>query len=523
MSRFQNTLRSIVWSYGSLVANIVYSLASVPLVLSYLSKAEFGLWVLISQLATYLGLLDFGTSMAAPRILIDYKDGSSQEGYGTALTTMLAVFTAEATVLLAAGYAGAPLLARLLDIPASFRGDFIVLMRWQAALLAIDFLIRVPACVLVAHQRLDILNHAQCAYFVLAFSALWAALRWKWGIYSLLASFAAGAVIKDAVIVLPVLWLKLAPPPRRWGPPSPSLFHELFTLSRDTFLASGSRQAIEAAPTVIVSRLLGLEAAATWTVGTRLYALGLVATRRVSEAASPALSEMIYRGESAKLKAAFRSVSSLTLCLAVAGAVFVAVCNGPFMAVWTHGKITWPFKNDVLLGVSLLVFSVIYCYGGLVYVTKKITPMQYLFMAEAILGILLAVLLAPSMRLAGVLGAFILSGATVSCGYLFWRVKRYMAISSRELLEWNFSAAKVFLWLIVPALLCLALARMLSPASLLAVGGVSVAVVGGFAVLRYGIDPEFRPRLLSMAPRPFRYLLSVCVFSGQEQWQGFRR
>lgn len=54
MSRRANLTKALASGYGAMAVNVVFTLGSVPVALSYLSTAEFGLWALVSQLATYL-------------------------------------------------------------------------------------------------------------------------------------------------------------------------------------------------------------------------------------------------------------------------------------------------------------------------------------------------------------------------------------------------------------------------------------------------------------------------------------
>ncbi len=76
MSRFKRFAHSLASSYLLMGANILYSLASVPLALKYLSKPEFGLWALASSIAIYVGLIDMGMT-GTSRILVDYKDNKT--------------------------------------------------------------------------------------------------------------------------------------------------------------------------------------------------------------------------------------------------------------------------------------------------------------------------------------------------------------------------------------------------------------------------------------------------------------
>ena len=74
MSRLKRFTHALLSGYALLGVNVLFTLASVPLALHYLSTEEFGLWAVTSQIAGYIALMDFGLSAATSRILIDYKD-----------------------------------------------------------------------------------------------------------------------------------------------------------------------------------------------------------------------------------------------------------------------------------------------------------------------------------------------------------------------------------------------------------------------------------------------------------------
>jgi hypothetical protein len=83
MSRFKRFAHSLVSGYALLVVNVLYTLASVPLALHYLSKEEFGLWAVVSQICNFnMLVVDLGMSGAVARILIDHKDDSTSTKYG---------------------------------------------------------------------------------------------------------------------------------------------------------------------------------------------------------------------------------------------------------------------------------------------------------------------------------------------------------------------------------------------------------------------------------------------------------
>jgi O-antigen/teichoic acid export membrane protein len=125
MSRRKRFFSSLGSGYGALLANVIYTGASVPLALHHLSPTLFGLWAVVAQISGYLGLLDFGVNASVARLLVDHKDDLNGGTYGSLLKSAGVVFAAQGVVVLAIGIIGSPVLANLVGVTSSLRSDFI--------------------------------------------------------------------------------------------------------------------------------------------------------------------------------------------------------------------------------------------------------------------------------------------------------------------------------------------------------------------------------------------------------------
>src|SRR5215210_1309533 len=122
MSRRIDFTKALASGYGVLVANALYILVSVPLALTYLSKTEFGLWALVSQLSAYLALVDFGMAGSISRALVDHKDDKRTADYGTVVKTGALVTVVQGLLVAVLGAAFAPALGAIMEIPPALRG-----------------------------------------------------------------------------------------------------------------------------------------------------------------------------------------------------------------------------------------------------------------------------------------------------------------------------------------------------------------------------------------------------------------
>src|SRR6478672_11842932 len=120
MSRFRNTARSLSSGYLAMASNIIYTLASVPLALHYLSKDEFGLWALAMQVAAYLKLIDLGVTGAVWRILVDHKDDRAGGEYNSVIKTGVLVFIVQGLFVIVGGCVVAYWVPGVMQVPAEY-------------------------------------------------------------------------------------------------------------------------------------------------------------------------------------------------------------------------------------------------------------------------------------------------------------------------------------------------------------------------------------------------------------------
>ncbi|MGA9450473.1 MAG: oligosaccharide flippase family protein, partial [Verrucomicrobiia bacterium] len=447
MSRFKRAIHGVASSYVLLAATALYSLASIPVALYYLDKERFGLWALMGSLVGYLSLIDAGMSGAAARLVIDHKDDRDGGHYGSLIKTGWLVFLAQGTIILVAGLVFANFFARLLAIPTELQSEFIRLVYLQCGVVALSFATRIFSLILSAHQRMDVVNYIGTFGLMVNFSALWLFFHFGFGVLSL-----AWAALCATVTSVVCQWLacegyKLFPGRGGWGRASWSSFKEIFVFGKDIFLVSVGTQLIMASQTIVITRMLGLEATAIWSVGLRLFNLISQVIWRISDMSGPAFAEMMVRGELSRLRERYREVVMLTASLSGFAAVSFALCNSLFIPLWTHGKIQWPMTSDLLLGVWMIVLAVLHCHSAFVLITKKIGFMRYVYFVEGVVFVSLSLLVAREGGLPAIIACSIVCSTAFSGAYGVWRISRYFGFSFGEVaLGWLRPMARVLLF-----------------------------------------------------------------------------
>jgi O-antigen/teichoic acid export membrane protein len=417
MSRAKRFASALASGYLALAANVVYTVLSIPLALHFLTREEFGLWAVVGQITGYFALLDFGVGASVSRILVDYKDDVNGGEYGATLKTASIVFVFQAAGIFLVGAFGSHLFAQLLQIPRHLRPDFQMLMFLQCSVAALNFVTTPFWLPLWSHQRSDIVNFASVAIFLSNGLVLWIGFQSGFRYYSLVLANLVGMIVYIATTTWATLKLGFIPSYQKWGKITGAKFREIFGFSRDLFVLQVATQCISASQIVLVSRLIGLDAAAVWSVCTKSFTLAQQIVFKIYEFSVPGFSEMVVRGEIARFRERLATIVSITAVAAGLFAILGAFGNRTLVSYWTGGKVSWNQWADVWAAAYLFSTCVTRCYTGITGVLKRIGYFKYISLLEGVVVVLGSIWLAPSFHFVGVFLSAIL--ANVLCSGLY--------------------------------------------------------------------------------------------------------
>lgn len=504
MSRFRRASHNVVSSYVTLAMTALFGLAAVPMAWHYLREGDrFALWVMMSGITGYLSLIDLGMSSSVARLLVDYKDRRDGGEYGSLIKTGWLVLLVQGGLILLVGLGLAPMLATLLKVQPALQTEFIQLLGWQSAALALGFAVRIFSHLLNAHQRTDIYNYSQSFSLILHFILLWGFFAAGHGVLSLAWAGVLSGAVSGLLCFLACRRLKLFPAQGAWGRVTWRRFRELFDFGTDMFLVAVGAQLIMASQTLIIQRTLAEGATILWGFGTKLFFLVSQVIWRISDVAGPAFSEMIVRGERKKLQTRYKEMVMLTASMSAFLAVGYGLCNSTFATLLSHGDVVWPPVNDLALGIWMIVLALLHCHNGFVLLTKQIGFMRYVYFVEGLVFVMAALLVAKSGGLLAVVLCSILCSCLFSGSYGTWRVHRYFNLPIREV-GWH--------WLALMGRTLLLYAPLAyagwwigtfieHPFGRLAIYALVYGPAGLYLFLRYGLTPGLQQELSARAPK----------------------
>lgn len=512
MTRIKRAITGVASSYLLLASAAFYSLASVPLALHYLDKSHFGLWIVIGGLAGYLNLIDGGVSGASNRLLIEHKDQRDGGFYGGLIKTSSLICLIQGIVVFVLGFIISKPVAYLLKIPGSLYADFFYLFVLNSGAVAIGLIARIFGAILTAHQRMDLGNYIGILGLVLSFSVQWICFHQGYGVISMAYAALASSLVSGLLLAIFAYQRNLFPSPGCWGSMSWMETKEIFLYSKDLFLASLGTSLIRSSPSIVITRMLGLESSAAWGVGTRVYNLLCQIVWKITDMSGGAFAEMMVRGEIRRLQVRYQAIASLSFSLAGWVAVSFAFTNALFVSVWTHNKISWSIEYDFLLGILLLTSTIIHSHNYFILNTKKIKMLPYVYLVEGCLFVTLSLLLVHIGGLPAIILSSVICGMILSGSYGIFRVSRYFGTSVWEVaFKWLEPAAKMMIWYLPVSALNWFLLSSSSEMTRLT-GQVIVDIIVGLPLFLYiglpdSLKEEFRSRvpstIRSLIPRPF--------------------
>ena len=428
MNRSSRFISGVGASYIGLVANIAYSLAIVPIGLYYLGKDQFGLWMLLVQVAGYLSFIEMGIFGAAARILIDYKDDKDGPAYTELVTTAWFVLVVQAAVVAAASWLFAPLIAAAFNIPPLLHDSAIFLFVFLGFSTALATCFKIFSAILYANQRIDLVVLLTALQLILGLVVVWPLLSAGYGLPAVIWSFIL-PVSATSILSGVACWrLRLLPSRMSLTDLSISKFRELFKFGTDLFLVNVGIQLLEASQLMIVSRTMGLAAAATWSVSTKLFTLLFQMTAKVENTAVIFFSEMIVRGERDVLQLRFRQMYQFTGSVAVCSMLGAVALNPSFVTAWAGRDVLWPSINNWLIAALLILNLLLRCHTDLAMHSKKVGLFRFLFFFESLAFVGAALWAAPRFGFAGVLTSSILCAVVFRSAYSINRTASYFSI-----------------------------------------------------------------------------------------------
>jgi hypothetical protein len=374
-----------------------------------------------------------------------------------------------------------------------------LLASFQGLVSASAFIFRPLSAILYAFQKEYISVLTGSISLMISLPLLWISLKNNIGIYSFIYINLLFALLNPVIIFYFCLINRYLPSNILHVKVSKKSIFSVFHFGKDIFLMNLGAQLINASQLIIISRSLGLDKAAFWAVGTKIFYLTISLVCRPYGASIPGFSELLVSGQNHKLYKRFKEIVILTCSLGVFLGVSFALCNSLFVCIWTQGKVFWPIQYDVFLGLWVLLSSMQTTHGNFVSVTKQIGGMRYIYLLE---GLCLFLLGSFTVSYLGILGVII---SSLLCTIVFtyqYSIRKSAAYFHEN--TWNVAVSWIkpslkYALLYIPAAYFVWLSTRNLPVSVRFGCHVFFAVSFGLVMLvKLGLNSELKNQLKSI-------------------------
>lgn len=435
MSTKSHISKTIASSWLSLVVVSGCQLLMVPVALSELSKADFALYAVITQMMVAIMLAEVGVRSACARLLIDAR-AQGQAKYNKVWVASICVFASQALLMLLLTLVLAPFLADLFKLPPEQRDLGRTIFVVVGVLNAAGYALSVFSTALYAGQRLAHVNVVSAITGVIQLLAFTISIKSGAKLWAYPVSMAVVSACSNYLLISKAVKYRLI------GRFRMSLFDwqevkTVFRLGMDVFVAALFSVVMGNSLLIFSGRLLTLEQTAMLAVNLKLVSLMTNILQRIPGSASPALMKMVSENHNDQFKIWWKLITKATLGAALLCAGMFVIWNNAVIALWTSEDMILGHGAVILLSLIPFRYLAHYQFVNSLTIFKEIRKVKWMLVWEVILYAGLAWYLAKQYGLLGLLSANLLSmlGGALFFGMKWFSV--YADISCKKLL-WLF-------------------------------------------------------------------------------------
>lgn len=344
-------------SFVNLVAAATYSFLLIPLVLHFENSERLGLWLLISQVASSLLMIDAGVTPLSIRQFVSPLTHGDLSQLTPRFQATIAISMIQGLVIFFFGFTSL-WFVDLFKVPEIFQTDFCRLFLAQCLLVSIGFPLRPFNSLLLAKQAYALSYIVSAASMLISLGLIWVGFSLGWSLWSIFLGNCFQIICNSAFT-----FYRVARIPRfaillsknyLWIQQVPHVFRESTAFaSGSVFVALGGFF-----QSTMVSRLFDLEGVAVWNVGAKITTLLSQVISKFFESSFAPLSELEEQQKRKLMINRFLQLFLFTFFFAFVCAVFVLFFNDSFINWWTKGQILWPNAATYAMAFWLIAFTI---------------------------------------------------------------------------------------------------------------------------------------------------------------------
>ena len=439
-SRRIQFIKGVVADFGSTFLIILTGLIVTPVILSYLSDVNYGLWMTIVQIIGVLSVMEMGTALAVTHRSANSSLIANHEAFSRLMTTCIVLQFLTAVVILVSGLILAKPLFSWFKMDASYVSSFMPAYYLMLVWFSISLMIGLFPALITGRQKIA---QAHVMNAMMLFISTVAVVPFLALGVSVLAFPMAQWLAGLTGVIFAYIYL------RRYVPPfSIRVFairyedvKEIFIFSFYGWLGKIGFIALSTGDNIIISGLLGPASVTPFLLTSRFSYLLAGNMPKLSSSSFAGFSELYATHNYERLQANSLWLFRLSVRVACLGSVLVALCTERFVGLWVGPQYFVGTTFAYLLGCLCFRDTIIKSIGIIILASGDVRGLCLSVLIEGVVKIALVMLLIFYLHfglIALVLGQF-LSTAFISGIYYPLKVCRLTKLSGAKLLKEGFA------------------------------------------------------------------------------------
>lgn len=374
-----------------------------------LPPQEFGLWSFVFACVGYLFLLELGVGASLSRHLgepIGSGDLGQASGWFTlAFVTMLL----QTVVIFIIGYALSGPIVEFSNIDPALHADMYKLWMWVLISRCVLHPFTTFAAVLYAQNRVYLQNTVGVVASCVQLAVFWFQITHGHGVFAYGYSMAA-----SSLILIIGWWLAVALGPHSIGLSWRSVpwdqFSHVFGYSLGLFVIIMAPTITTMTTTILLTRILGLDASAIYNVTSRFAVLSVPLFVRPFEAFLPRWQMAVCENKPEYIRTEFHTMFRFTMLFSFVACGGILLINREFVQWWTKPEYYGGFLLNAMLALNVLSQAFRSCYIPIFNLFKRIRGVSLVIAINLILEISLVLLLVHIAGIASVPIAAVCAG-----------------------------------------------------------------------------------------------------------------
>lgn len=407
--RYRRVALTVASGAAARVVAAAVNLVTVPMLLSYLGKEQFGLWSTLLSAVAWLGLCDLGIANGLVNVTAEAHGRDDRQSAARALSTAVAVLSA------AAAFVGATFLVLLPRIPwdavlGARAAIAAPTVQWSVAAAVGGFLIGLPmltvASVYAGYQRSYVAHLFAAGTACASLAAVAAAIRMRAPLPGVIALMSAASVLVAGASLVALMtwqmpWLRI-----RVAHVRIDAWRRLRRTAGPLWLFQVGALMVNQSQLLILAHTAGLQTSADYVLLMRVMQIFVGVVVLSTSAFVPPYREAFERGDRHWVRAGFARMVALRVGLAGGFAGFLLLFGNPLMRLWLQrGDVTFAPAVWAAFGLSLLAGTWVSSFTDLLIVLDRIWVQVGLVLINGIATVLLTLRLAPMLGVLGVIVA----------------------------------------------------------------------------------------------------------------------